>query len=123
MRLLSRFPRVRDPRTCQFLQPVRPGISQVFAVVLLAFSGSMALFEQVTAGAHEHGVTTQTSSIARKLSQPIAEPAPPPAAPQAFPAPVPPVLPVVTVPSALTFYDCVDQGFCGAMYNGEPVYE
>ncbi|HEU0072955.1 MAG TPA: hypothetical protein VFS30_03020 [Dehalococcoidia bacterium] len=23
----------------------------------------------------------------------------------------------------VTFYDCLDQGFCGAMYNGEPVYE
>lgn len=23
----------------------------------------------------------------------------------------------------ITFYDCLDQGFCGAMYNGETVYE
>lgn len=23
----------------------------------------------------------------------------------------------------ITFYDCLDQGFCGDMYNGEPVYE
>ena len=23
----------------------------------------------------------------------------------------------------ITFYDCLEQGFCGAMYNGEPVYE
>jgi hypothetical protein len=23
----------------------------------------------------------------------------------------------------ITFYDCLDQGFCGAMYNGEQVYE
>jgi hypothetical protein len=23
----------------------------------------------------------------------------------------------------VTFYDCLVQGFCGAMYNGEPVYE
>ena len=30
---------------------------------------------------------------------------------------------MATVPSTLTFYDCVDQGFCGEMYNGEVVYE
>ena len=23
----------------------------------------------------------------------------------------------------ITFYDCADQGFCGAMYNGRKVYE
>jgi hypothetical protein len=27
------------------------------------------------------------------------------------------------VDSTLTFYDCLDQGFCGEMANGEPVYE
>jgi len=29
----------------------------------------------------------------------------------------------VKLNSTLTFYDCMDQGFCGAMANGEDVYE
>jgi hypothetical protein len=51
---------------------------------------------------------------------------PRPAAPAApAPPPVPPVADMVTQrrDSTLTFYDCMDQGFCGAMYNGENVYE
>jgi hypothetical protein len=30
---------------------------------------------------------------------------------------------VLNLNSRLTFYDCMDQGFCGAMANGEDVYE
>jgi len=48
--------------------------------------------------------------------------------PEPLQAPPPPPAPVPNVvthelDSTLTFYDCVDQGFCGDMANGEQVYE
>ena len=126
MTLLPRFPKRTDPRSFQFLQPVLPGVTQIFALVLLVFSGSMALFGQLATSAPQNGVATQSSYIARKFSKPsIAAGAPaakrqPPQTPS---QPVPAGMPVASLASTLTFYDCVDQGFCGAMYNGEPVYE
>ena len=50
--------------------------------------------------------------------------APPPAstAPETVPAPNP-LVTVAALPSTLTFYDCEVQNFCGAMANGEDVYE
>ena len=50
-------------------------------------------------------------------------PVPAPVPPVVAPAPPPPLPVTLSLASTLTFYDCVDQGFYGAMYNGEPVYE
>ena len=69
----------------------------------------------------DHAPVRAEAATVHAESPPLSPP--PPAAPASAAAPVPQLVPVGSLPSTLTFYDCVDQGFCGAMYNGEPVYE
>jgi hypothetical protein len=96
--------------------------SPVFAVAMLAVA--------LVASNPLHTETAQASPVAQTIAQQMTSaPAEPPRQPQAPAPPPPPPAParadLVThkLPSTLTFYDCVDQGFCGAMANGEDVYE
>jgi hypothetical protein len=77
------------------------------------------------------------SSLQSELDAVLFEPSPTPlpssmveAAPTRNPAPGRAPLPPASVrvnsvisSVNVTFYDCLDGGFCGRMYNGEPVYE
>jgi hypothetical protein len=76
------------------------------------------------------GFSQSIGSAAAPTATPVpaeAPPPPPPAAPvapQPTAAPVPAAVPAVRISNvSLTFYSCLGEGFCGAMANGEIVYE
>jgi hypothetical protein len=61
-------------------------------------------------------IATQSTAQQLAATLEVAEPAP-----TAVPGPSP--APVIMTDVNITFYDCANQGFCGAMYNGRKVYE
>ena len=140
MRLITN-PYAPDSRTATFAQVLFPNPAKVFSIVLRAFAGSLLMLVLMVANQTQdqrNGWSLRAPSITQALTMPPVHakaamthggspplsPAPPAAPPPAAAAaPVSQLVSLGSLPSTLTFYDCIDQGFCGAMYNGEPVYE
>lgn len=98
-------------------------LAMVISVAALSYAERAGLFSQVAGFAVQGSHLEDESEFLAAVS--AERPAPPPRAPLSLSAAKSSryLAPGTVNNVNITFYDCVNQGFCGAMANGNQVYE